>query len=255
MSGKIIVQKENNVSTLCISNPGKKNAISYQMWLDIADYMISINDDNEVRVLILVGEGEDFSSGADISEFSDLRSGDKKELYDNAVVRAMKLLKNLKIPVIAHIKGVCYGGGFALALCCDFRFSHPMASFSLPVAKRGLGYSTGGIQNLIEVAGITHAKDILFTGRKIGVQEAEKMGITMIINNHLKNPLDSYVMMLSENAPLSIQAIKAGFQTITGVYDDQISLEERIKMCAESKDYKEATNAFLEKRNPRFTGK
>ena len=253
--GEIIYTRKNDLVRLVISNPAKKNAISYSMWLELADHIEKIKNDSQIRMLVIEGDQNHFSSGADISEFSELRAGHNKKEYDKAVINACKDLQTLLIPTIAYIKGYCFGGGFGLAMQCDFRFCEPDAIFSLPVVKRGLSYSKEQIRQLITIVGVTNAKDILFTGRKITAQEAELMGFTSIVNNPVKKDADNYVTMITENAPLSVQAVKAGFLELTGSGTGHISHEELTRLCSESADYREATLAFTEKRKPRFRGK
>lgn len=243
--GQIKYSKNGFTGKIIISNPKKKNAVTYEMWKEFGSVLDNVKSDQDLRLLIIEGEGDNFSAGADISQFSDLRCGEKRNEYDRAIYSADDKLKKLLIPVIASVKGVCFGGGFALALKCDFRIAEEDAVFSLPAVKRGLGYNKENIKDLVDAVGLNNARDILLTGRKVYYPEAVSMGLVS------KN----FIEMIVENAPLSIKAVKAGLLEIRNISSDDFSAEDLVDECFFSEDYLEATNAFKEKRQPIFKGK
>lgn len=246
--------KEDFVGKLIISNPLKKNAINFQMWKELSLHLDKIAKE-DLRVLIIMGEGDNFSAGADISQFSELRQGEFQEEYDKVIYSAGNKIKNLLIPTIAYVKGYCFGGGFGLVLKCDFRIAREDVVFCLPAVKRGIGYNKRSIKDLVEVVGLNNAREILLTGRRIDFKEGYEMGLITNSKISIDEALDYYVNMLLENAPLSIKAIKAGFLEITENHVKEFSSEKCLEKCFKSEDYIEATNAFIEKRKTNFTGK
>lgn len=253
--GKIKYSKEGSTGRILISNLDKKNAISLEMWNELAYQLDQIEKDKDLRVLLIEGEGDNFSAGADISEFSDLRQGKMRLKYDKAIYSAGNKLKLLLIPTIAHIRGFCLGGGFALALKCDFRIAEKNAVFALPAVKRGLGYNKKSIKELLDVVGLNNTRDILLTGRKIEYKEALEMGLVLKSNISSEEAVESYIQKLSENAPLSIKAIKAGLLDIAGENYAGPNSEELVDKCFFSEDYIEGNIAFKEKRKTNFKGK
>jgi enoyl-CoA hydratase/carnithine racemase len=158
---QIEYSKDGVTGKIIISNPKKKNAVTYEMWKELGSVLDNVKSDQDLRLLIIEGEGNNFSAGADISQFSSLRIGEKRNEYDSAIYSANDKLKKLLIPVIASVKGICFGGGFALALKCDFRIAEENAVFSLPAVKRGIGYNKESIKDLVDVVGLNNARDIL----------------------------------------------------------------------------------------------
>ena len=214
-----------------------------------------VREKKEIRALVITGEGENFSAGADISEFGEFRNIENKEKYDRAIYGAGDKLKKILIPTVAEIRGYCYGGGLGLALKCDFRLCEENSQFALPAVKRGIGYNMRSIMDLVEVVGLTNARDILLTGRKIDYHEALEMGLAKNINKYLKKPSEKYVNIFLGNSPLAVEAVKAGFLEITGEYENgDLSHQKRVERCFQSHDYFEAAKAFEEKRKPQFKG-
>jgi len=137
------------------------NAISAAMWQQIGDAVRRYEQDDSLRCLVVRGAGDKaFASGADISEFDSLRTGDAAKLYDVAAKTSMNRLEATAKPTVALIDGYCLGGGVALALCCDIRLASDDARFSIPAARLGLGDS--------EDAGIRVLARHLCGGRRRG---------------------------------------------------------------------------------------
>ena len=258
---KLIVKKSDGVGYLSLNQPEKHNAISYEMWLGIAQVIGDFEADDDIRVIVVSGEGgAAFSSGADISQFERQRqSADNIKVYDGAAGRAQDNLINVSKPTIAKIAGYCIGGGLATALCCDLRFASNNSKFGIPAAKLGLGYGYGGLKALVQLVGPSRAKEIMFTARQFDAMEAYDMGL---VNRVLEqDELDSFVNECTEtisgNAPLTIKACKRIIDEIGKDPDDRdLHLCKRLVAdCFASEDYKEGRRAFMEKRKPRFRGR
>ena len=195
---KLIVKKSDGIGYLGLNQPEKHNAISYEMWLGIARVIGDFEADDDVRVIVVSGEGgAAFSSGADISQFEHQRqSAENIKVYDGAAGRAQDNLINVSKPTIAKIAGYCIGGGLATALCCDLRFASDDSKFGIPAAKLGLGYGYDGLKALAQLVGPSRAKEIMFTARQFDAMEAYDMGL---VNRVLKrNELDGFVNEYTE---------------------------------------------------------
>ena len=159
---ELLVHTDSGIGTLRFNRPKKHNAISYDMWCGIATAVDAFASDEDLRVIVLSGEGgKAFSSGADISQFEKQRATpDAVEVYGAALNTALGKLTNIPKPTIAKIQGYCLGGGLATALCCDLRIATTDSSFAIPAARLGVGYSYDALANLTGLIGPANAKEI-----------------------------------------------------------------------------------------------
>ena len=260
-TGKIIAWKKAGVGYLGLNQPGKHNAISYAMWVAIAEVMESFRADDEVRVVVMAGEGgRAFSAGADISEFSENRSTrEQVEAYDAASHAAYDAITHLPKPVIARIEGYCVGGGLATALCADLRIATEDSRFGIPAARLGVGYSYAGLRPLVDLVGPSRAKEILFTAKRFTAPEALRMGLVnqVLPRDGIGAFVDDCARTIAANAPLTVKACKTVVaELVKDPADRDLALcEEVVEACFASEDYKEGRTAFMEKRPPRFTGR
>ncbi len=260
MSGRILVEKEGALGWLIFDHPERRNAISHEMWQALPGAAQELDEDPEVRVVLLRGSGEvAFVSGADISEFEGKRTGaGAASAYEETTGRAFGALVNLEKPVIAMIHGFCVGGGMATALAADLRYAADDALFASPAARLGLAYHPGGIQALEQLVGPAVAKEVLFSARRYPAAEAQALGLVNRV--HPKAELEREVRALAEaiaaNAPLTVRSVKVVVRELARdpAARDQRAMADSIRRCFESADYKEGVRAFLEKRPPRFQG-
>lgn len=258
---KLIVRKSDGVGYLSLNQPEKHNAISYEMWLGMAQVIGDFEADDDIRVIVVSGEGgAAFSSGADISQFERQRqSAENIKVYDGAAGRAQDSLTNVSKPTIAKISGYCIGGGLATALCCDLRFASDSSKFGIPAAKLGLGYGYDGLKALAQLVGPSRAKEIMFTARQFDAMEAYDMGLVnrVLKTNELDGFVNEYTESMSSNAPLTIKACKRIIDEIGKDPEERdLDLCRRLVVgCFASEDYKEGRRAFMEKRKPRFRGR
>lgn len=257
---KIIAGKAGGVGYLRLNQPEKHNAISYAMWVAITEVMHSFRDDDEVRVVVVSGEGgHAFSAGADISEFSKNRSTEAQiEVYEEAGRAAYDAITSCPKPVIARIEGYCVGGGLAVALCADLRIATDDSRFGIPAAKLGLGYSHKSLRPLVDLVGPTCAKEILFTAKRFTASEAQRMGLVnqVVPRGEIDTFVEDYARTIAGNAPLTVAACKTVVaELLKDPEDRDTELCDRVvDACFSSEDYKEGRAAFMEKRSPRFTG-
>jgi len=257
---KMLSRKEGHVGYVIFNNPERRNAVSLEMWEATTKILADFGNDNDIRVVVLTGAGDKaFVSGADISKFENERASEEAVArYNQTVERANAAIYEYPKPTIAMIRGYCIGGGVGLALSCDLRICSDDSRFAVPAAKLGLGYPYHGLKKLVDVVGVSFAKEIFYTARQFDAEEARTMGL---VNRVVKAAeLEGYVKKcaetIGENAPMTIATTKfiIGEVVKDETKRDLAKCAAMVKQCFESSDYTEGRRAFMEKRKPVFTG-
>jgi enoyl-CoA hydratase/carnithine racemase len=242
------------------NNPARHNALSVDMWEAVPPLLALARDDDRVRV-VFSGAGEKaFVSGADITQFEDLRAArEAVTRYEAMAEGALTGILDFPKPTLACIRGYCIGGGVNVAIACDMRIASTDAVFAIPAARLGLGYRYSAMKNLVDLIGPGAAKDLFFTARRIDAAEAKALGLVSrtCAPEALDALLAEYTGALAENAPLTIAAAKAITREILRPSPelDQALCASLIRGCFESADYTEGRTAFMQKRKPVFTGR
>ncbi len=258
---KIIAVIKDNIGWIVFNQPEKRNAISLDMWETIPFIIKEYSNNNDVRLVVMKGEGgKAFVSGADISEFDQVRNTPEQvEYYEKASSLAKNSLNNLKKPLIAMIDGFCIGGGMGIALTADIRIASNDSKFGIPAARLGLGYGYEGIKELMNLVGPAYAKEIFFTGNRFSSIDAERMGLInkVVEKTHLEQYVVDFASRIAINAPLTVMASKAAINEGLKNFNEQNLdvIADMVDNCFRSEDYKEGRNAFMEKRKPNFKGK
>jgi len=257
----LIVEKRGAVGWIVFNQPAKRNAINGAMWRGIPQAMAQYDADPDVRCIAFRGAGtEAFASGADISEFEEIRAQKSSVAeYDGLLDQVLHSIQDSRKPSVAMIYGFCMGGGLEVALACDLRYCGRSAQFGIPAAKLGLAYNVEGHKRLIETVGHARAREIMLLGRRYNAEEGFAMGLVNQVfhDAELDSAVGGIITQLCENAPLSI----ANSKTIVEEYvkasgaPDEANMTAAIERCAKSGDYQEGRRAFMEKRKPLFKGK
>jgi len=259
MTGRVRVEREGAIGWLIFDQIERRNAINTAMWAAIPAAVAELDGDPDVRVIVLRGAGDvAFVSGADISEFEESRNAERAAQYAALNGRAYAALADAAKPVIAMVHGFCVGGGTAIALHADLRYAAEDAQFGIPAARLGLGYEAEGIERLAQLVGPSTAAEILFTARRYGAAESLRVGLVNAVVP--KADLEAFVRdvaaTIAANAPLTLHSAKLVLRELgrtPGKRDGRL-IEESIRICLTSADYREGVQAFLEKRPAKFRG-
>ena len=242
------------------NNVARHNALSVDMWEAVPMLLSQAEQDMRVRLVVFSGSGEKaFVSGADISQFEDMRAAKEAVTkYEHMAETALMSIYNFPKPTLACIRGYCIGGGVNVAISCDMRIAASDAIFSVPAAKLGLGYRYSAMKNLVDLIGPGAAKDLFFTARRLDANEALRLGLVSRVCETEKLPelLAEYTSALAANAPITIAAAKAITKEILKPSPelDMALCQQLIRKCFDSADYAEGRKAFMEKRKPVFKG-
>jgi enoyl-CoA hydratase len=259
--GKILQSVTDGVGVITFNNPAKRNAMSLDMWEGLGSALIELRDNDDVRVVIMVGSGDKaFVSGADISQFEKVRhNAAASEEYSKKSEAQRALLANYPKPIIACIRGFCLGGGMQVAMAADIRIASDNSQFGIPAAKLGIAYGYDGLRHLVSLVGPSWARLIMYTGMKIDSAEALRIGLVDRVSPdaELWDATMEIARTISGNAPLAIKAAKVTIAQVIKDPDkrDMSAIKQVGTECMDSADFREGRQAFMEKRKPKFTGK
>ena len=253
---KVNPQYEKFVALIELNRPKELNALNRQLMLEIRDTLRELDEDDNVRVIILTGGEKVFAAGADIKQMAnataiDMLNMDQFSTWDQ--------IKKTKKPIIAAVSGFALGGGCELAMTCDMIVASETARFGQPEIKIGTMPGAGGTQRLTRAIGKVRAMELVLTGKFIAAEEALQFGlVNKIVPVELL--LTETVKLAKEIAKQSPIAVKLAKEAVNNAFnstlDEGLIFERKnFYLTFASEDQKEGMAAFVEKRNPEFKGK
>ncbi len=252
----LLLEKNEGIALLTISRPEKLNALNKQTIEELSGALDMLREDQSVRMLILTGSGEKaFVAGADISEFADFNPQQGKALAAEGQQKLFDKLARFPKPVIAAINGFALGGGLELAMAAHVRIASENAKMGLPELSLGLIPGYGGTQRLAELIGKGRAFEWLFSAGMWSAQDALSYGLVnhVVPQNELIDTAKSLAKKFMKNSSMAmsaaIQAVNAGYEDGVNGYTIEVNLFGQLFGTPE---FKEGTEAFLQKRKPDF---
>ncbi|MEJ8574448.1 enoyl-CoA hydratase-related protein [Microbaculum marinum] len=246
------------LAVVTLDRSDHRNAITLAMWHEIGRVFadLSATPPSQVRAIILTGAGDHFSTGADIAEFGAVRNdAGQARAYERAVEEASDAIFGAPQPTIATIRGYCLGGACHLAMACDFRVAEPGARIGIPSAKLSIVYGINSTRRLAALVGIPAAKRILFGGARFDSEEGLKLGFLDRLGSSADDEARALAAEFADSAPLSIRGAKAILNGLAMDALDMRAVEDLIAQASDSRDYREAREAFAAKRKPVFEGR
>jgi len=255
---KVSREAGGRVTLLTLSRPEQLNALSSGLLRDLEQAISEAEESPEVRAVVVTGEGRVFCAGADIAELR-VKSRSEAAAYVKLAQGVCNRIEASRLPVLAAVGGIAFGGGFELALSCDLILAEERSRFGLPEVKLGLIPGAGGTQRLPRLVGRNRAKELVYLGEPIPADKALELGVVnrVVPEGEALSVALEWAAELSERAPLALdvakRVINQGVQADLGT---GLELEAQgIALLFGTEDQVEGLSAFLEKRAARFTGK
>ena len=247
----VLVDRDGSVGIITINRPARLNAVSPEVGGVLESAFLDLEADSRIRAVILTGAGRGFCAGADIA--GDV--GNARDVLLDAWNPLVRTMRALQLPIIAAVNGVAAGAGVSLALACDLRVAASSARFELSFAKIGLMPDAGATWLLPRIVGLGRANELALLGRRLSAQEAHEWGLVNQLSDDGQSVSDAVAMARRfDELSVSVASIKEGHQRALQVdlvsqLDHEAHTQGRLQ---DQPDFAEATQAFNQKRAPRF---
>ena len=247
---------QNNIGIITISRPQAMNALNSAFFAEMDNMLIEIAGRNDIKVLILTGEGKAFVAGADIAEMSDMNT-EQGIAFSKKGQNTFSNIEKLSIPVIAAVNGFALGGGCELAMSCDFRIASTFAKFGQPEVNLGLIPGYAGTQRLARHVGLSNALYLLYTADMINAEEAFRIGLVqkVVEADKLIEEAVAIATKIASKGPQAVKKVK--YVTRMGLLTDfsagcTLESNEFGTLFGKGNEGEEGMKAFLEKRKPNW---
>ena len=252
-SSMLRARHDGAIAWLTIDRPQKMNAMLPGFWSQLRDALSSAEQDDQVRVLVIHGAGRCFSAGGDIEGFGELTDVGERRRYVEDALSALRALEDLAKPTIAAVHGLALGGGCELTLVCDIVVADGSARFGMPEATVGLMPGLGVVRSRAHLS-LHAAKYLIFTGETIAAEEAKAAGLVNVLTaegEHLAQA-ERLAQKIASRSPIALTVAK---RILSRGHDEGYDYStEAVSLLMGSADHQEGIAAFLQKREPKFSG-
>ena len=254
----IKISISNHIKLITIDREDKANALDSRTLEEIKSQIENVYDDDSIKGIIITGQGTStFSSGMDIGEIAKLNELNGRKFSESGQ-EIMMLIENCHKPIVAAINGTVLGAGLELAMACHLRIATEDSKFGMPQANVGMIPGMGGTQRLTRLVGKGKALELMLTGDYMNAIEAKKAGLINFVvsdSDELSFKSDSLLEKITSKAPLAIGMVINCVNAAFGNYESGFQTEANsFSNCSKSQDFREGVTAFVDKRDPQFTG-
>lgn len=256
IDGEVRYSREGVVATVIFDRPAARNAMTWRMYEQLGEACARMQRENGLRVAVLRGAGgKAFIAGTDIGQFQAFRSAEDGIAYEEKMEGYIGAVEALPFPTLAVIEGFAIGGGLAIAAACDLRIATPGARFGVPIARTlGNCLSMANYARLVAALGVSRAKRVLLLAENIPAEEAHAAGFVSEIVSppDLDRRVAEWSSRLAQHAPITMRVSKEAIRRLlhAGLPGD----EDLLRACYGSDDFHSGVAAFVEKREPAWTG-
>jgi enoyl-CoA hydratase/carnithine racemase len=255
MADEVLCSIENRIATVTLNRPDKRNALNGAVLAGLHARFDELEENRDVRVVVIRGAGPAFCSGMDLDDMSKVQNMDADP--ERPVIDAFRHIERSRHPTIAMVHGAAYAGGCEMALHCDFRVAADVARFAMPLARVGLMLPFPLTHKMVEIVGPAYAREMLLIGRAVEARRAWEIGMVhqVVPAAELETATYDLARWIAGHAPLALAGIKAAILRATPRREvDHADLDALLNRVRQSADALEGVRAMLEKRPPVFRG-
>jgi enoyl-CoA hydratase len=255
--GEVRYARDGDIATVIFDRPAARNAMTWRMYEQLGEACARIRREDGLRVAVFRGAGgKAFIAGTDIAQFQAFRSGDDGIAYEEKMEVTLGGVEALPVPTLAVIEGFAIGGGLAIAAACDLRIATPGSRFGVPIARTlGNCLSIANYARLVAALGASRAKRMLLLAENLSAEEALAAGFLseIVQGEDLDRRVAELCSRLAQHAPITMRVSKEAIRRLlhAGLPDG----EDLVRACYGSDDFRLGVEAFVDKREPRWTGK
>ena len=265
---ELLLKVDERVATITLNRPNKKNALSDKLTPALRQALLELDSRSDVGCIVITGSGDAFCAGGDIGGMGNAKSDPDaavpspqsrvRELVHKQETLTLRLADHSK-PTIAALPGVAAGAGLSIALACDLRIAAESAFITTAFRNIGFSGDYGGSWLLTQLIGPARTKDLYYTARRVHAEEALQLGIfnRVVADEALATVTQELAQHIASGPPIALGYMKENInRAVTADLRNCLAMEaDRLIRCAATQDHKEAVQAFLEKRQPSFTGR
>ncbi len=255
----MLFEVRRGVGYLTVDRPEQRNAMTWAMYQRLVEVCNQVDREDAIKVLVISGSGERaFISGTDITQFPAFRGNPQAGIeYEERIDQIVGQLEAVRKPTLASIRGFAIGGGLGIALACDLRLAADNARFGVPIIRLGNCLSIKNYARLVALIGPARAKEMIYTARHVEAREAHAWGLVneVVPTEALDARTQELAEAIASAPPLTLQVSKEAVRRVVHRLLPEDPGHDLVSVCYNSADFQEGVAAFLDKRQPRWTGR
>ena len=252
----VLVEREPPVGIVLLNRPEALNALNDEVMGSLVDALLELDEDDEIRCIVLGGSEKAFAAGADIGQMAEASAMD---MYEARRIDRWDAIRRIRTPLVAAVSGFCLGGGNELAMACDLIIASETARFGQPETGLGIIPGAGGTQRLTRAIGKAKAMDVILSGRFLTAEEAERAGLVarVVAKEAWLEEAKAVARAIAEKGPIAQRLAK---EAVNRAYESTLETgldyeRKALYLAFASEDAREGLTAFTEKRKPDFKGR